>query len=260
MKAINIKNATVELKGQKILDNLNFEIEKGEKYFILGANGAGKTTLVKLILGYIWARIGGKVEILDKEFGKVDIADVRKQIAWVSPFITQHLEYVSTGLDMVLSGLVGAYAMFRKETEEEMELAKNLLEKLGALDLANKNVRDMSSGELIKILIARAFISKPKLMILDEPTVYLDMAQREMFLNYVDNLIHQNPDLTVLFISQRIEDILPVFSHGMILHEGKIKAQGTREEILTSKNLKEIFGLEMELIKSKNGRLWGIAK
>ena len=118
----------------------------------------------------------------------------------------------------------------------------------------------MSSGELIKILIARAFVAKPKLMILDEPTVYLDMAQREMFLNYVDNLIRQNPDLTVLFISQRIEDILPIFTHGMILHEGKIKAQGTREEILTSENLKEIFGLEMELIKSKNGRLWGIAK
>ena len=208
MKAINIKNATVELKGQKILENLNFEIKKGEKYFILGANGAGKTTLVKLILGYIWTRIGGNVEVLGKEFGKVDISDVRKQIAWVSPFITQHLEYVSTGLDMVLSGLVGAYAMFRKETEEEMELAKNLLEKLGALDLANKNVRDMSSGELIKILIARAFISKPKLMILDEPTVYLDMAQREMFLNYVDNLIKQNPDLTVLFISQRYYNVM----------------------------------------------------
>ena len=81
MKAINIKNATVELKGQKILDNLNFEIEKGEKYFILGANGAGKTTLVKLILGYIWARIGAEVKILGEKYGNTDLASVRKQIA-----------------------------------------------------------------------------------------------------------------------------------------------------------------------------------
>lgn len=260
MKAINIKDATVELSGQEILKNLNFEINQGEKYFILGANGAGKTTLVKLILGYIWARLGASVEVLGKKYGKTNLSEIRKQIAWVSPFITQHLQYVSTGLDMVLSGVEGSYCMFRKETEEEMKEAEALLEKLNALNLANKNVRNMSSGELIKILIARAFMAKPQLMILDEPTVYLDMAQREMFLNYVDNLIAQNPELTVIFISQRIEDILPVFVHGMILHEGKIKAQGTREEILTSKNLKEIFGLEMELIKGKNGRLWGIAK
>ncbi len=260
MNAINIKNACVEIKGQKILENLNFEIEKGEKYFILGANGAGKTTLVKLILGYIWARIGANVEILGNTYGKTNLSEIRKKIAWVSPFITQHMQYVSTGLDLVLSGIEGSYGMFRKETEEEIQSAVELLEKLGALELANKNVRDMSSGELMKTLIVRAFIAKPKLMILDEPTVFLDMAQREMFLNYIDDLISKNKELTVLFISQRIEDILPVFTRGMILHEGKIKAQGAREEILTSENLKEIFGLEMELVIGKNGRLWGIAK
>ena len=116
----------------------------------------------------------------------------------------------------------------------------------------------MSSGQQMKILIARALLTKPELMILDEPNVYLDIAEREFILQKVDEIAKNRPDLTIIFISQRIEDILPVFEKGMIIKNGKIDVIGTREEVLSEENLKRTFGLDVKLHQTPNGRLWAL--
>lgn len=256
--AVNIKNATICINGKEILHNINWCIKRGEKTFILGANGAGKTTLVKTILGYIWSLYGAEIEVLDNLFGKTNLNTLRKSIAWVSPFIQQYLDPGLTGLDMVLSGPDGYLGFYRKATEQELSAAEDLLINLNATHLANKSIMEMSSGEQMKILIARALLTKPELMILDEPNVYLDIAEREFILNKVNDIAINNPNLTIIFISQRIEDILPVFSRGMILNNGKIDVIGSREEVLTPKNLKTAFGIDIKLIKTENGRLWAL--
>ena len=116
----------------------------------------------------------------------------------------------------------------------------------------------MSSGEQVKILIARALITKPQLMILDEPTVYMDITGREFLLKTIDNLAQTRPELTILFITQRIEDILPTFNQGIILKQGRIVANGTRDEILTGDKLKEAFDFDIRLIHTSSGRLWTV--
>ena len=116
----------------------------------------------------------------------------------------------------------------------------------------------MSSGEQVKVLIARAMMNNPELLILDEPSVYLDIAGREFLLETIANLAKTRPELTMVFITQRIEDILPVFERGMILKAGRIEALGTREEVLTEENLKQAFGLNIRLIRSNNGRFWTV--
>lgn len=256
--AINIENANVYIEEKQILHNINWQVQMGEKYFILGANGAGKTTLVKMLLGYIWPFYGAKIEVLGKRFGETNLNELRKKIAWVSPFIQQHLARELTGLRMVLSGPDGYLGFYREATVDEISAAEQLLKNLNAMHLANKSVMAMSSGEQMKILIARALLTKPELIILDEPNVYLDIKEREFLLTTIDSLIANNPNITVVFISQRIEDILPAFNRGMILKNGKIEDIGSREEILTEENLRKAFEINVKLIEGKSGRLWSV--
>ena len=197
---------------------------------------------------------------MGKQLGKYDLKELRKTIAWVSPFIQQHLDSSLTGLDMVLSGPDGYLGFYRKASDEELSEAHELLKMLNAEHLAEKSILGMSSGEQMKILIARMLASKPELMIFDEPCVFLDMKEREVLLNAIENLAKNNSELTVIFISQRIEDILPMFDKGMILKSGEIVVCDKRENVLTKENIKKAFDLDVELLSNKNGRMWAITK
>lgn len=256
--AICINNATVFIGQKKVLDDISFKIDAGEKYFIIGANGAGKTTLVKLLLGYVWPLFGASVKVLGQKYGETNLNLLRKSIAWVSPFIQQYLDPTLTGLDMILSGQEGFLGFYRKATQDELSKATDLLANLGALHLANKSIMGMSSGEQIKILIARALFIKPSLMILDEPNVFLDIAEKEFLLNTLTQIANKNPELTMIFISQRIEDILPIFDNGMILNSGKIVQVGKRDEILNEVNLEKAFGVKVKCVKNSSGRIWAL--
>ena len=256
--AINIENATVCLNQKEILHNISWKVKKGEKYFILGANGAGKTTLIKTLLGYILPLYGAKVEILGKQLGKTDLNELRKKIAWVSPFIQKYLKKSDIGVDTILSGKEGSLGFGRQATQDELKKVEELLISLDAIHLANKSIKEMSSGEQMKILIARALSLSPELMIFDEPNVFLDIKEREFFLKTLDKILKQNPNTTVLFISQRVEDILPDFTKGMILKDGQIIFSGDKNEVLTEENLKKIFNINIKLITTDNGRLWSI--
>ncbi len=259
--AVNVENARVYLGGCEVLHNISWQVKQGERCFILGANGAGKTTLVRLLMGYVWPIFGAKVQVLGKTFGQVNLMELRKSIAWVSPFMHKWLEDGSwSGRDMVLSGPDGTIGLLREPTEEEIEKAAGIMKSLKAEHLVDRPVVAMSSGEQVKVLIARALMTNPQLMILDEPSVYLDLAGREFLLKTIEELAQTRPDLTIVFITQRIEDILPVFDRGMILKAGKIEAYGSRDEVLTEENLKNAFDLDIQLIKTDKGRLWTVIR
>ncbi len=256
---INVENARVFLSGREILKGINWSVEKGERCFILGANGAGKTTLVRMLMGYAWPLFGAKVEVLGKRFGTINLQELRKHIAWVSPLMHQWLsDREWTGREMVLSGPDATIGLFRTPTAEEEARAAELMKSLRAEHLMERTVATMSSGEQVKVLIARALMTTPELMILDEPSVYLDIAGREFLLNTIAELAATHPELTIIFITQRIEDILPEFSRGMILRQGEIISYGTRDEVLTESNLKRAFDLDIRLIHARNGRLWTV--
>ena len=259
MDAIRIENASVYLSGREVLHGINWRVERGERCFILGANGAGKTTLVRMLMGYAWPLFGATVEVLGHRFGTVNLQELRKRIAWVSPLMHQWLgDRDWTGREMVLSGPDATIGLFREPTAEEEARAAGLLASLRAEHLADRPVVTMSSGEQVKVLIARALMTRPDLMILDEPSVFLDIAGREFLLNTIADLAAQRPELTIIFITQRIEDILPAFSRGLILREGRIIARGAREDVLTEPILRQAFGLPLHLVNSAKGRLWAV--
>lgn len=259
MRAIYVEGAHVYLSGREILKGIDWQVEEGERCFILGANGAGKTTLVRMLMGYAWPVFGATVEVLGHRFGTVNLQELRKRIAWVSPLMHQWLgDRQWTGREMVLSGPDATIGLFRQPTEEEEERARRLMESLSASHLMERPVMTMSSGEQVKVLIARALMTNPRLMILDEPSVYLDIAGREFLLRTIAELAASRPELTMIFITQRIEDILPVFSRGLILRQGQILAHGQREDVLTEANLRRAFDLDIRLIHAHNGRLWTV--
>ncbi len=241
LPAVNVENARVYLGGHEILHNISWQVQRGERCFILGANGAGKTTLVKVLMGFAWPLFGARVQ--------------------VRPFMHKWLEAGAwNGRDMVLSGPDGTIGLLREPTPEEEEKAAGIMKSLKAQHLMDRPVVAMSSGEQVKVLIARALMTNPELMILDEPSVYLDLAGREFLLKTIEELAETRPDLTIVFITQRIEDILPVFNRGMILKSGEIVAHGSRDEVLTEENLKDAFELDIQLIKTEKGRLWTVIR
>ena len=256
---IKVENATVFLTGREILHNISWQVRKGERCFILGANGAGKTTLVRMLMGYAWPLFGATVEVLGHRFGTVNLQELRKRIAWVSPLMHQWLgDRDWTGREMVLSGPDATIGLYRDPTPEEEARAAALMHSLRADHLMERTVATMSSGEQVKVLIARALMTNPELMILDEPSVYLDIAGREFLLHTIAELASTHPELTIIFITQRIEDILPEFNRGMILRQGNILSYGAREDVLTEQNLRAAFDLDIRLIKARNGRLWTV--
>ena len=257
MNCINVQGAHVYLGGREILKGINWQVERGERCFVLGANGAGKTTLVRMLMGYAWPVFGAVVEVLGHRFGTVNLQELRKRIAWVSPLMHQWLgDREWTGRQMVLSGPDATIGLFRDPTPQEEAHAAELMHSLRADHLMDRPVAAMSSGQQVKVLIARALMTNPELMILDEPSVFLDIAGREFLLNTIADLAATRPDLTLIFITQRIEDILPTFDRGMILREGQIISHGSRDQILTESNLRQAFDLSIRLIQGQNGRLW----
>lgn len=256
---LRIKNADVFLEREQILYSIDWEIMKGEHWFVLGANGAGKTTLVRVILGLTWPRFGAEVCVLGNVYGKCNLFDVRKKISWVSPFLQNWTAPKWNVREVVLSGLDGTVGLYNKHSEEETEKALYIMKELGCLKIAEHNYDRISSGEQIKALIARALISSPELVILDEPFVHLDMKSREFLMESINSLAARENAPSMIFITQRIEDISPVFQNGMIMKNGRIIERGQRDETLSEDAVFKAFDMKVKLHKSESGRYWPVA-
>ena len=255
---IDIKNAKVFLGGKIVLKDFDWQVKSGEHWFILGANGAGKTTLVKVLMGYAWPVFGAEVNVLGARYGNVNLSELRKNIAWVSPFMQRWTSEGWTALQMVVSGVDGTLGLFREYTEDEKVKAVEIMNALGCGHLAEHKMDAMSSGEQVKILISRALMHDPELMILDEACVHLDLKSREMLLETIDAFARRENAPTIIFITQRIDDILPVFKNGMILKEGEIIAKGGRGEILREENLFKAYDMPVKLKTNSAGRMWPV--
>ena len=256
--AIEIEHATLFLGGREIIHDLSLTVERGARCFILGANGAGKTTLIKMLLGYAWPLYGAKVSVLGNRFGNTNLVELRKRIAWVSPFMQQLTGTEWTGMEMVLSGIDGTLGLFRKPLPEEVGRAMEFMRRFRCDKLADQSVFTMSSGEQMKIMITRALLTQPDLLILDEPSVFLDLPGREFLLAEIAAVAEELPELTIIFVTQRTEDILPLFDRGLIIKAGRILCQGERREVLSEKHLCEAFEMPIRTVCNRSGRVWAV--
>ncbi|WOF15540.1 ABC transporter ATP-binding protein [Methanoplanus sp. FWC-SCC4] len=194
--AINIKNITFERNGQKLLENVSLSIYEGEFYAIIGPNGGGKTTLLKIVLGLLKPS-SGIVEIYGESPEKN-----RYMLGYVPQFHTFDFSYPVSVREMVQTGRLGHIkGIHKKYSENDRILVDEALNDLGILDLADRSFGELSGGEQQRAIIARAIVGNPRVLLLDEPTVYVDSPTEEKFLDILHEL---HKKMTIVLVTHDI--------------------------------------------------------
>lgn len=227
-------------ENNRVLNNINWSIRPGEHWAIVGLNGSGKTTLLNIINGYIFPS-KGEVSVLGKQFGKFDLRELRKSIGWVSSSLQEKLYVNETAEKIVLTGKHATIVLYEKPNDEDFQKACFLLEQMGCAHLANIRYTALSQGEKQKVLIARGLMNSPKLLILDEPCTGLDIFAREQMLKTIAQLSAIDSAPTILYVTHRIEEILPVFTHSLLLRRGEVYFSGRTSDALTESVLSGFF-------------------
>jgi iron complex transport system ATP-binding protein len=241
---VKLKNIRFERSDRVILDDISWTIEQGQHWALLGANGSGKTMLLKIITGYEWAT-SGSVEVFGQRYGDCDLPQLRKHIGWVSAAIENKLPEDDSSLEIVASGLDASMGIYRDFTEHEIKLAQDSLAMVNSENCATQKFGTLSQGEQQRVLIARALINRPSLLILDEPCVGLDPAAKERFLSDLSRLANRPDSPTMVVVTHHIEEIDPWISWVMVLKNGEVLASGRKSEILNTVTLSRAFGMDM---------------
>jgi iron complex transport system ATP-binding protein len=244
---INMKNVSFIRENQVILKDINWEVKEKEQWVILGLNGSGKTSILNIVTGYQYPT-KGEVTVLGHQFGQTNIPELRKQIGFVSSSLDQFNQTLrfETVEDIVISGKFASIGLYEHVTNEDREQAEKLMTSFRIDHLKGKTYDTLSQGEKRKVLIGRALMANPKLLILDEPTLGLDILAREDILSLTKEIIaHQQCHL--LYVTHYIEEIIEEMTHVLLLKDGQIVAAGQKEEVLTDEILSETFQLAMKV-------------
>ncbi|MGG0285830.1 ABC transporter ATP-binding protein [Peribacillus butanolivorans] len=254
---ISLKNINWKRNGNQILNGVSWEVQTGEHWALLGLNGSGKTSLLKMITGYQWPNSGGEVSVLGNIFGKTNIPELRKSIGWVSSSLDQ--EYQSrpndTALEVVLSGKFASIGLYEEITENDIKKANKLLEQFRIKHLSNQFIQSLSQGEKRKAMIARALMSSPRLLILDEPCNGLDIYSKEELLTTIEDLTAAPKGPTILYVTHHIEEIVPSITHALLINSGNVIAKGDKKNTLTESLLEKTFRVPITL-EWDNDRPW----
>ncbi|MBM3288537.1 MAG: ABC transporter ATP-binding protein [Candidatus Hydrogenedentes bacterium] len=223
-----------------ILDGVSWTIRAGEHWAILGANGSGKTTLLKIVTGYEWST-DGTLDVLGQRFGETDVRALRRHVGWVSASIEQRLPPRDRAIEIVLSGLDASLGIYRLFDASEKDAALAALEAVGAGHLARQRFGVLSQGEQQRVLIARALVVKPALLLLDEPCAGLDPAARHRFLADLAVLARLPRAPALVMVTHHIEEIGPWVNRVLVLARGAVLASGPPERVLTPEILTGAF-------------------
>lgn len=243
---LEVRDLTVRRGATTILDRVSWQVHRGEHWVILGANGSGKTSLLSAVTGYL-TPTSGTISALGRRYGRADWRELRKRIGLVSSSIRQMMADSEPALESVISGKYAIIDFWGRATAADSLRAARILRQIECPYLALRPWQVLSQGERQRVLIGRALMADPPLLILDEPCAGLDPAAREHFLQFLERLGRRKRSPTLVLVSHHVEEIMPVFLRVLVLKGGRVLAAGAKSEVMTAARLSEAFGTPMRL-------------
>ncbi|EEH64026.1 ABC transporter, ATP-binding protein [Gleimia coleocanis DSM 15436] len=255
---VNFSNVSVRRNGNYILHSVDWAIEPGQNWVVLGANGAGKTTLVNLLTGRVFPCYEpaslSTAKVLDYQLGRVDVTDLRTVVGMASSHEHHLFDVHDTVLNTVVSALYGKTIRGREEYDAiDLQRATDLLSILAIEHLRDRIFSSLSQGEAQRVLIARALVTDPQILVLDEPTAGLDMGARELLLMALEEIANDRRAPALVMVTHHVEEIPPGFTHAALMKDGKVLHAGPIAGVLTNDKVSETFGLPLQ-VELRNGR------
>jgi iron complex transport system ATP-binding protein len=247
---LSLRHLTLEREAKTILAGIDWTVQRGEHWVILGPNGSGKTSLLSALTGYL-PPSDGDVTVLGETFGESDWRELRKHVGLVSSSIRQRMADDETALVSVVSGKYAMIDYWGRITAGDRKAAREILRQVEAESVADRPWLYLSQGERQRVLIGRALMAKPQLLILDEPCAGLDPVARDQFLHFVQRLGSAKNAPTLILVTHHVEEITACFTHALLLTEGRVMTQGPLRRILTSQNLSKTFQRSLTLRRSQ---------
>ena len=251
---LELAGVSVVRGGNTLLDDVTWEVEEGQRWVVLGPNGAGKTTLLQLAAGRIHPT-QGVAGVLGEVLGAVDVFELRPRIGLASAAIAERIPSDERVADVVVTASYGIVGRWRERYDDlDHGRATELLEALGAGHLADRQFGTLSEGERKRVQIARALMTDPELLLLDEPAAGLDLAGREDLVARLGELAADVDAPALVLVTHHVEEIPPSFTDVLLVRDGRVVAQGPLEITLTEDDLSETFGLP--LVVDRHGERW----
>ena len=246
---ISLDNVSYIRNGKYILKDINWHVNRGEHWVILGPNGSGKTTTLNMVNGYIFPS-QGHVKVLEFEFGHSSIIELRKRIGWVSSALSQFIPTNDYPLHIVLSGKFASLGLWEKVDDDDIARANAILDLLKIRHLAERKYGMLSQGEKQKVLIGRALMNHPDIIIFDEAFNGLDIFARHDMEITINELAEGN--ITFILVTHNTDEILPVFGKALLLKDGQVHSQGDIDDMIQYDNLSDFYGANVDVFKHKD--------
>jgi iron complex transport system ATP-binding protein len=253
---VRLEGVSVVRGGAALLDEVSWVVADGERWVLLGPNGSGKTTLLKVAGSALWPS-AGLVEILGGRLGRVDMRELRQRIAMVSASVSRALRPELAALDVVLTGKHAALeTWWNRYTVDDQAKATDLLTAagFGTPEFAERPFGLLSEGERQQVLLARALMGAPELLLMDEPAAGLDLGAREVLLRRLATLAGDPTTPVMILVTHHLEEIPPGMTHAALMRGGRLVESGEVGEVLTSDAVSHAFGVDVTV--SCSGDRW----
>lgn len=241
---LKLTNVSLTRGKKSVLKNIDWEIRQGQHWFMMGPNGAGKSSLLEILSGYLWPS-KGDVEVLGQKFGKTYLPELRRKMGFVSPWLLKRIDPATPVIEVIASGLTASTFYDKKLTSSQKEKMIFLLAFLSCEEVKHKNFGELSSGEQLKVIIARALLNEPPLLILDEPFSHLDFGTRQHLYSLLEHLAHNQKKLSIVLTTHHLEDVREFFTHGLLLKDGSFVYTGEKLEVLAPGLLEKAFVIKV---------------
>ena len=252
-KALEFTDVVVRREGRNIIDHVTWQVDDDQRWVILGPNGAGKTTLLQLA-DTLMHPTSGTVTVLGETLGRTDVFEVRPRIGFASSAMAKRVPRDETVLNTVLTAAYSVLGRWNENYEDiDERRALRVLGDWRLEHLADRTFGTLSDGEQKRVQIARAVMTDPELLLLDEPTASLDLGSREELLALLSGYASSPTTPAMLMVTHHVEEIPVGFTHVLLMREGRIVAAGPVAETLTAETLTETFGMPI-VLSSEDGR------